>query len=64
MKFEFMDLFSKPYGKIAHQKSFEEIKINLFSLFNVMLSFLGMSLDALSNYAKFVSVSLSLYLCY
>ncbi|CAN6978782.1 unnamed protein product [Brassica oleracea var. botrytis] len=32
MKFEVMDLYSKPHDKLAHHKSFEEIKVSLFSL--------------------------------
>lgn len=44
-----MDLYLKPYDKMAHQKSFEEIKVSLFSLSSVMLGFLDMLLDALSN---------------
>ncbi|KAL0664681.1 hypothetical protein Bca4012_101519 [Brassica carinata] len=57
MKFEVMDLYSKPHDKLAHQKSPEEIKVRLFSLSSVMLGLLGMSLDAVSNSFEFVSLS-------
>ncbi|CAG7877710.1 unnamed protein product, partial [Brassica rapa] len=63
MKFEVMDLYLKPHDKLAHQKSFDEIKVILFSFSNVILGFLGMSLDALSNSTEFVSLSFYRSIC-
>ncbi|KAH0850198.1 hypothetical protein HID58_095692, partial [Brassica napus] len=57
MKFEVMDLYSKPHDKLAHQKPPEEIKVRLFSFSSVMLGLLDMSLDAVSNSFEFVSLS-------
>ncbi|CAG7905572.1 unnamed protein product, partial [Brassica rapa] len=63
MKFEVVDLYSQPHDKLAHQKSFEEIKVRLFSFSREMLGLLGMSLDALSNSVEFVSLSLYCSIC-
>lgn len=63
MKFEVMDLYSKPHDKLAHHKSFEEIKVSWFSFSSVMLGLLGMFLDALSNSVEFVSLSFYRSIC-